>query len=171
MLKPFPTLNYNRPRSGFGRNRSQTMPGTLAGTGATRHFLRRFLALSFAASLLLAPALLTAASFSVRRQMEFGVEMALKGSWREAAFRFERVVQDDPKNAFAWNNLGVALEGTSRFEEALAAYEKALELEPKNDRIQENLGRLKAYVATRSHPGFAAADSDQGKAGEKEDDS
>jgi superkiller protein 3 len=89
--------------------------------------------------------------------MEFGVEMALKGSWREAAFRFERVVQEDPENAYAWNNLGVALESTGRFDEARAAYEKALELDPKNDRMEENLGRLKAYAATRSQPGFSAA--------------
>ncbi len=175
MLKAFFRLNYNRPRSGFGHENLPTMPDLHAGRGASRHFLRRFQALFCAASILLAPPLAIAGSATARRQMEFGVEMALKGSWREAAFRFERVVEEQPDNGFAWSNLGVARESTGRFEEALEAYQKALELEPRNQQIQENLDRLKAYMATRSQPGYATASQDGKKKeevkGEKDDGS
>ncbi len=165
VLKALARLNYTRPRSGFGRVTRPTMPDPSAGTGASRHFLLRFPSRSFAAFLVLtlAPAAVLAGSLATKRQMEFGVEMALKGSWREAAFRFERVVRDEPGNAAAWSNLGVARESTARFEEALEAYERALELDPGNDRIQENLDRLKAYMATLGQPGFPSAAQESGK--------
>ncbi len=83
-------------------------------------------------------------------QLEFGVQMALKGSWREAAFRFEKAIKADPDNAFAHNNLGVALESVGEFEKAAAAYERALQLDPRNEKIRENRERLQAYVASRA---------------------
>ena len=55
----------------------------------------------------------------------------------------------DPDNAYAHNNLGVALESTGKFQEAKAAYSHALELDPGNGRIRENLDRLEAYLAGR----------------------
>jgi tetratricopeptide (TPR) repeat protein len=107
--------------------------------------------------LAVSPLLAVPVSAKSKRQLEFGVKMALKGSWREAAFRFRKAIEYDPDNPFALNNLGVASENTGRFEEALEAYTQALELAPKNDRILENKRRLEAYIATRSHPGFVAS--------------
>jgi Tfp pilus assembly protein PilF len=76
-------------------------------------------------------------------QLEFGVKMARNGSWREAAYRFERAVRADGANARAYNNLAVALESLGRQDEARAAYEKALALAPDDERIRMNYERFK----------------------------
>lgn len=133
--------------------------------------MRRFLPILFALLALaglaaLAPAATAAPrGASAKDQLEFGVKMAMKGSWREAAFRFKKAIQTDPENPYAHNNLGVALETVGEYQEALEAYTRALELLPEHDRIQENKGRLEAYLNSRRYmatvrPGSRAAGSD-----------
>lgn len=82
-------------------------------------------------------------------QMEFGVKVAMKGSWLEAAFRFEKAIKLGGGTARAWNNLAVARESLGRFDEAKEAYEKALSLkeggEP-DERIRENYERLMGFI-------------------------
>ena len=72
------------------------------------------------------------------KQLEFGVKMALKGSWREAAFRFEKAVKADSKSAEAYNDLAVAHETLGEYEGAREAYEKALSLDPDHEKIRAN---------------------------------
>lgn len=72
------------------------------------------------------------------RENSFGVEVASKGLWKEAAYRWEKAVELDPQNPKAYNNLGVAYERSGKFEEALDAYETALELLPGNEQIRQN---------------------------------
>jgi Flp pilus assembly protein TadD len=79
-------------------------------------------------------------------QMEFGVKVALKGSWNEAAFRFERAVETDDKNPRAFNNLAVARENLGQFDAAREAYEKALALDPQDHRIRDNYDRFMAFL-------------------------
>lgn len=69
---------------------------------------------------------------------EFGVDVARRGLWKEAAYRWQRAVELDPTNARAHNNLAVGLERAGDFEEALEAYETALSLEPANENIRQN---------------------------------
>ncbi len=71
-------------------------------------------------------------------EVRFGIEVARKGLWQEARFRFERALQLDPQSANAYNNLGVALEQQGDFARARQAYEKALELSPGSLYIQQN---------------------------------
>ena len=61
------------------------------------------------------------------RELKFGIDVAKRGLWKEARFRFERAVALDPDSPQALNNLAVALEQQGEFEGARAAYEKALE--------------------------------------------
>ena len=68
----------------------------------------------------------------------FGVEVASKGLWKEATYRWEKAVQLDPQNPKAHNNLAVAYERSGKFEEALGSYENALELAPSNEQIRQN---------------------------------
>jgi Flp pilus assembly protein TadD len=75
---------------------------------------------------------------SSREEVRFGIEVAQRGLWQEARFRFERAVQLDPDNASALNNLAIALEQQGDFEKARAAYDKALQLKPGNTYIQQN---------------------------------
>ena len=71
-------------------------------------------------------------------QVEFGIEVARRGLWNEALYRWQRAIDLDPTYAPAWNNLGVAFERDGRFDEAREAYETALDLDPTNLMIEQN---------------------------------
>ena len=88
--------------------------------------------------LLLAPGLSAAADKHSAQEVKFGIEVAQKGMWREARFRFEKAVRLDPQNPSALNNLAVALEQMGEFEEARKSYERALDLKPDDLYIQQN---------------------------------
>ena len=79
------------------------------------------------------------------QQLEFGVKVALKGSWNEAAFRFQRAIKLGGESPHVYNNLAVAQESLGQFEQARGSYEKALSLEKagsEDPRIHENYERL-----------------------------
>ena len=73
-----------------------------------------------------------------KKQVEFGIQVAQKGLWREAIYRWERATQIDPSYAAALNNLAIAYEHEGELTKARGAYEKALELEPGNALIKQN---------------------------------
>jgi len=88
--------------------------------------------------LLLLPGPLAAGDKTSVQQVDFGVEVAQKGMWQEARFRFERAVELDSGNAAALNDLAVSLEQMGEFDKARQAYEKALKLKPNDIYIQQN---------------------------------
>ena len=73
-----------------------------------------------------------------KAQVDFGVNVAQRGLWREAIYRWERATQIDPSYAAALNNLAIAYEHEGELAKARSAYEKALELEPGNALIKQN---------------------------------
>jgi Flp pilus assembly protein TadD len=73
-----------------------------------------------------------------KAQVEFGIDVAQRGLWREAIYRWQRATEIDPTYAEAFNNLGVAYEHEGQFEKARAAYEKATSLDPNNAQIRQN---------------------------------
>jgi Flp pilus assembly protein TadD len=73
-----------------------------------------------------------------RSQVEFGINVAQRGLWREAIYRWEKAVQLDPTYAAAFNDLAIAYEHEGQLEKARKAYEKALEIEPNNSQIRQN---------------------------------
>jgi Tfp pilus assembly protein PilF len=73
-----------------------------------------------------------------KKQVEFGINVAQRGLWREAIYRWERATQIDPSYAAAFNNLAVAYEHEGEFEKARQSYEKAIELEPNNALVKQN---------------------------------
>jgi len=83
-------------------------------------------------------------------QMKFGTDVAKKGLWREAAFRYEQAITKAPDNAHAHNNLAVALEANGDFARALAEYKKALELDPNNNYIRRNYARFAEFYTSYS---------------------
>jgi Tfp pilus assembly protein PilF len=83
-----------------------------------------------------------------RSQIAFGSEVARKGLWREAAFRFEQAIGREPGNARAHNNLAVALEATGEFARALTEYKKALELGPNDSYIRRNYARFAEFYTS-----------------------
>lgn len=73
-----------------------------------------------------------------KAQVEFGVDVAQRGLWREAIYRWEKAVEIDPTYAAAFNDLAVAYEHEGQLDKARVAYEKALKLEPENVHIRQN---------------------------------
>jgi Flp pilus assembly protein TadD len=73
-----------------------------------------------------------------KEHVDFGIVVAQRGLWREAAFRWQQAVELDPTYAEAWNNLGIGYEQLGRFDDARKAYEKALEIDPANTFIRNN---------------------------------
>lgn len=78
-----------------------------------------------------------------KEQVEFGVQVAQRGLWREAIYRWERATQLDPTYAAAFNNLAVAYEHEGQPDKARAAYEKAVALDPENAMIRQNFDLFK----------------------------
>src|SRR5499427_1207530 len=108
---------------------------------SVRSVLRvRFPALALAAlamTSLASPAFADAKS-DARSQVEFGINVAQRGLWREAIYRWEKAVELDPTYAAAFNNLAVAYEHEGQLAKARKAYEKALEIDPNNSQIRQN---------------------------------
>ena len=73
-----------------------------------------------------------------KQEMRFGAEAAQRGLWREAAFRWEKILKDDPDNARVHNNLGVAYESLGQFDRARREYETARRLSPDRKEIRNN---------------------------------
>jgi Flp pilus assembly protein TadD len=73
-----------------------------------------------------------------KAQVEFGVNVAQRGLWREAIYRWQKAVELDPTYAAAFNDLAIAYEHEGQLAEARKAYERALELDPNNGQIRQN---------------------------------
>ncbi|HUE86947.1 MAG TPA: tetratricopeptide repeat protein [Vicinamibacterales bacterium] len=78
-----------------------------------------------------------------KAQVEFGIQVAQRGLWREAIYRWERATQLDPAYAAAFNNLAIAYEHEGALDKARGAYEKAIALEPNNALIKQNYDLFK----------------------------
>lgn len=83
-----------------------------------------------------------------KSQNSYGSEMARKGFWREALFRYEKAAALRPDNPEVQNNLGVAYESIGETSRALAAYKKALELAPQDSKIKRNYARFAEYYTS-----------------------
>ncbi len=73
-----------------------------------------------------------------KKEVEFGIEVARMGLWREAIYRWQKAVELDPSNASARNNLGVAYEQAGQFDLAEEQYKRALDLNSDNLYIRQN---------------------------------
>ncbi len=73
-----------------------------------------------------------------RSEVDFGIDVAQRGLWREAIYRWEKAIELDPTYAAAYNDLAVAYEHEGQLEKARQAYDKALALDPKNPQIRQN---------------------------------
>ena len=78
-----------------------------------------------------------------RAQVEFGINVAQRGLWREAIYRWEKAVELDPTYAAAFNDLAIAYEHEGQLDKARKAYEKAIGLAPNNPEIKQNFELFK----------------------------
>ena len=99
-------------------------------------------------------------------QLEFGVQMAKRGLWNEALFRFERVLAEQPNNARLLNNIAVAYEAIGKFDQALEHYKRALAIDSNNRELRRNYAQfLEFYQGLRPE-----TEKDAEEAASSEDD-
>jgi tetratricopeptide (TPR) repeat protein len=118
-----------------------THPGRKAPEPMLR-FLSMRLPCLVAVLLLLAPGAGYAKSNQASSQLAFGVDMARRGLWKEALFRFQQAEKLEPENPHIQSNLGVAAEAAGQFDKALEYYQKALRLAPNDKGIRTNYTRF-----------------------------
>src|SRR5438552_18569159 len=87
-----------------------------------------------------------------KAQVAFGINVAQRGLWREAIYRWEKAVELDPSYPAAFNDLAIGYEHEGQFDKARKAYEKALELDPNNSQIRQNYELFKE-INDRTSPG------------------
>src|SRR3954466_8854400 len=88
-------------------------------------------------------ATMTAPSFAdaksdAKSQVEVGINVAQRGLWREAIYRWQRATELDPAYAAAVNDLAIAYEHEGQLDKARKAGEKAIELDPNNAQVRQN---------------------------------
>ncbi len=97
-----------------------------------------------------------------RQQWEFGIDMAKRGLWSEALFRFEQARRMEPEHPKILSNIAVAHEALGLFEEALNYYQQALRLAPRERDVRRNYSRFVEYYQNfRGEP----ADEEPGAGG------
>lgn len=102
---------------------------------------------------------------SADQQLKFGVEMARRGLWSEALFRFRQANRLDPGNPRILNNMAVAYEATGQFEEALELYRSALERHPNDRELRRNFTRFIEFYQSYKPEGEGDNDGDGEGAG------
>ena len=71
-----------------------------------------------------------------------GKEQAYDGKYKAAIVYLEKSIENDPKNADAFNMLGYSNRKLGNNEEAFKYYNKALKLDPRHKGTHEYIGRL-----------------------------
>ena len=94
-----------------------------------------------AALLLMAPPA-EAAKNALDAQLAFGIEMAKRGLWNEAIFRFSRVSKERPGDVRVLNNMAVAYEAIGQFDQALEHYKRALAGDSSNRDLRRNYAQF-----------------------------
>jgi tetratricopeptide (TPR) repeat protein len=77
--------------------------------------------------------------------MSFAAEMAKRGSWREALYRWERAAREKPGDPRILNNIAVAHEALGAPQIAFDYYERAMELARGDERVQANRIRFERF--------------------------
>ncbi|MFH1177116.1 MAG: tetratricopeptide repeat protein [Acidobacteriota bacterium] len=81
-------------------------------------------------------------------ELKTGVQVAQRGYWQEALFRFSRARDLKPTDAEVLNNLAVAQEALGKYDDALATYKQALAIAPKSTVIRRNYARFAEFFTS-----------------------
>lgn len=112
-------------------------------------------------------------SKSVDADIDFGVDMARKGLWSEALFRFQQADKAEPNTGRILNNMAVAYEAVGNYEKALECYQRALRADPSNSDLKRNYSAFSQFYQAFRPVEEGEEDSGQQaqKEEQKEDDS
>ena len=122
-----------------------------------------FASIAILACLILSGCVLSRDVDQIEAYNRFAIQAAQAQLWNEAVFRWNQVVNVDPENAKAYNNLGVAYEALGKIDEAVAAYQRATALEPDNKYYRLNYRRCRIHIRR------SGADGEKALAAEEED--
>jgi hypothetical protein len=114
-----------------------------------RRFRPTLLLLLLAAS---APARAFATEADIGEILRFAAEVAQKGDWREARYRWEQAAKIEPDNPHVLNNLAVAHEVLGDGDEAKRLYDRAITLGGGDSRIEDNATRAALFRRTAKGP-------------------
>lgn len=81
----------------------------------------------------------------IKTEFEFANKLARQGLWKEAHYRWNKLLANDKDNVALYNNIAISLEKMGKFDEAEKMYKKALALR-KNPTVQVNYDKLKRYL-------------------------
>ena len=81
-----------------------------------------------------------------KTEFEFANRMAQDDLWKEAYFRWSKLLEQGKESAALYNNIAVAYEKMGKFEEAEQAYQKALKLSANNSTIKSNYDKFKRML-------------------------
>jgi len=79
---------------------------------------------------------------AVPREYRQAVKAVKVEDYTKAIGLLQTVIDENPKNANAWNYMGYSLRHLKQYDDALAAYKKALKIKPKHKGALEYLGEL-----------------------------
>jgi Tfp pilus assembly protein PilF len=83
---------------------------------------------------------------AVTTELGFANKLAAQGLWKEAHYRWKKVLATGKENARIYNNIAIAMEREGNIEEAEAAYKKALQLAPNNSTVKGNYEKFQKYL-------------------------
>ncbi len=83
----------------------------------------------------------------IMSEFSFANKLARQGLWKEAHYRWEKVLAAGNDSAAVYNNIAIALEHMGRFDEAEQAYKKALKKSPNNSSIESNYKKFKKMLS------------------------
>ena len=106
----------------------------------------RLALIAILAYLILSGCVLSRDTNQIEAYNQFAIRAAQGQLWNEAVFRWKQVIDVDPENSKAYNNLGVAYEALGKIDEAVTAYQRATELEPDNKYYRLNYRRCRIHV-------------------------
>ena len=89
--------------------------------------------------------------------VNYGVKLAEKGFWKEAAVQWRKVLQQEPQNIAALNNIAIAAEAQGFPEKAFRILSHALSFKPDSRYIRWN---VQAMVKRREEESSPAADKE-----------
>lgn len=80
---------------------------------------------------------------SYKSEFSFANKLAQEGLWKEAHFRWMKILENGKPTAELYNNIAIALEEMGKADEAEKMYQQALKMDPNNSTIKSNYDRFK----------------------------
>jgi tetratricopeptide (TPR) repeat protein len=103
-------------------------------------------------------------------QLSFGIQMAKRGLWSEALFRFKQAERASPGNHRYLGNMAVAYEALGQFDLALDYYQRALKAAPSDGDLRRNYSRfVEFYRNFKAETGGEGAEGEETGEGEGEE--